>query len=372
MERYLSIRSQTALYIAVFIISIHHVFVYLTNSSTLRFIFDLKTTEVLSIYGVSSLFGLSIYMFLLRNNLTKNVMRNIYSSAFLELLCLIFMYYFSIHQNIYIFIFLFMTHHMITPYILFNLDILFENFTNVADRGKSRGIYLTVWNIPFVMVPLILSTLSINNISIVYTVSATLLLPFMYILYSYIKNPDIIDNNTNNIIEEKRSVTKILSDFFRDKLDRKAFIIQSLSHLYYVILAVLLPIYLNKYFDFDWNKIGLIFAAMTIPFILIQIPMGNIEDKKHNEKIIFRVGIFILILFSILTLFINPNIGSDLSFILFVIFLFMAHIGSSLTEISTESLFYKHVNAKNHNALLMFRATRILPYIFGLIALFFI
>ncbi len=135
---------------------------------------------------------------------------------------------------------------------------------------------------------------------------------------------------------------------------------------------MLLRIYLNKYFDFDWDKIGLIFAAMTIPFILIQIPMGNMEDKKHNEKTIFKIGISIVILFSILTLFINPNIGADLSFILLIIFLFMAHIGCSLIEISTESLFYKHVDAKNHNALLMFRATRILPYIFGLIALFFI
>ncbi len=371
MERYLSIRAQTALYISVFIISIHHVFVYLSNSSTLRFIFDLKITEVLSIYGVSSLLGISVYMFLLKNNLTKNIMRNIYSAATLELFCLFFMYYFSIHQNIYIFMMLFMIHHMITPYILFNLDILFENFTHTGDRGKSRGIYLTVWNIPFIVVPLILSTLSVNNISIVYTVSAILLLPFMYLLYSYIKNPDIINIDDAKNIDQK-SVTNILYNFFKDKLDRRAFIIQSLSHLYYVILAVLLPIYLNKYFDFDWDKIGLIFAAMTIPFILIQIPMGNMEDKKHNEKTIFKIGISIVILFSILTLFINPNIGADLSFILLIIFLFMAHIGCSLIEISTESLFYKHVDAKNHNALLMFRATRILPYIFGLIALFFI
>jgi len=163
-----------------------------------------------------------------------------------------------------------------------------------------------------------------------------------------------------------------LKNFFGDRLDRGSFIIQSILHLYYGAIAIILPIYLHSVFGFDWDKIGLIFAAMTAPFILIQIPFGNMEDKKHNEKAMLHLGYIIAILFTVLLIFIKPEFDPNISFLLFLAFLFIANAGCSLIEISMESIFYKHVTARDSSALLMFRMARILPYSLGLLAILFV
>ncbi len=370
MEKYLSVRVQTTLYISIFFISLHHVFVYLTNSSTLKYIFGLKTSEVLSIYGIASLFGICVYMTVLKRGITDNIKKHLYIATCVEILCLISMYYFSIHQNVYAFIGFFLVHQVITPYIMFNLDSLFEAYTNIKDRGRCRGIYLTVWNIPFVIIPLIMSTLSVGKLPIVYLVSSFLLLPFLYLVFHFIKNPSPVD--IENLSSKHDTVHDMLKSFFKDPLDRRAFITQSCLHLYYGSIAILLPIYLHSVFLFEWNKIGLIFAAMTAPFILVQIPFGNMEDKEHNEKGLFKIGMSTAILFSILVLLINPNGDQNTSFLLLSLFLFLGHIGCSLIEISTESMFYKHVTERDYTALLMFRMARILPYSLGILALLFV
>lgn len=370
MERYLSIKAQTALYISIFFISLHHVFVYLTNSSILKYTFGLKTGEVLSIYGIASLFGICVFLLLLNSNPIKNIKRNIYISASIEIFLLISMYYFSLYQNVYVFVGLFLVHHMMTPYILFNLDTLFETYTHIKDRGKGRGIYLTVWNIPFVVIPLIMSTLTVSELPIVYIISSILLLPFLYLIFIYIQNPDYSNEKDTNTVTVH--VSTLLGNFFKDKLDRNSFMVQSSLHLYYGMIAVILPIYLHSVFGFDWDKIGLILAVMTTPFILIQIPFGNMEDKRHNEKTIFKIGIFIILLFTLLVLTIKPEMTPEISILLFMLFLFLTQVGCSLIEISTESMFYKHVTERDSTALLIFRAARILPYSLGALAILFI
>ncbi len=369
MEKYLSVRVQTALYISIFFVSLHHVFVYLTNSSVLRYTFDLNLSQVILIYAIASIIGICFYLILLKIGINNNFKKNIYKIGFIEIICLLLMYYFSINQNIYLFMFLFFIHHLITPYIMFNLDSLFEVYTNIQERGHGRGIYLTVWNIPFVIVPLIMSVLTVNNISISYFISSLLLIPFLYIVYFYIKNPKPEENYLKNIEENKLAL--MLKNFFTDKLNQKAFIIQSLLHLYYGSIVVILPIYLHSVFMFDWNKIGLILACMTAPFMLIQIPFGNMEDKRHNEKFIFKLGLFISILFTAIIFLINSNMDSNTAFLLFCGFLFLSHSGCALIEISLESMFYKHITYKDNTALLMFRMARILPYSLGILALFF-
>ncbi len=370
MEKYLSIRVQTALYISIFFVSLHHVFVYLTNSSILKYTFGLRTSEVLSIYGIASLFGITVYMLVLKRGISDNIKKHIYVAAFVEILCLISMYYSSAQQNMYAFIAAFIVHQVLTPYIMFNLDSLFEAYTNIKERGRCRGIYLTVWNTPFIIVPLIMSTLSVEKLPIVYLTSCALIVPFLYMILHFIKNPSAAD--IDNLNSEHETVYDMLKAFFGDSLDRKAFITQSCIHFYYGSIAVMLPIYLHSVFFFDWDKIGLILAAMTAPFILIQIPFGSMEDRNHNEKAIFKIGIAIVIFFSILVLLVNPSSESNTAFMLISLFLFLSNIGCGLIEISTEGLFYKHVTERDHTALLMFRMARIVPYSLGILAVFFI
>jgi hypothetical protein len=367
MEKYISIRATTALYLSIFFIALHHVFAFLINSSALKYIFGLRLSEVLSVYGIASLFGVFVYFILLKKRLIDNIKRNIYFAAIVQIVCLISMYYFSIHHNVYAFIGFFLVHHMITPYILFNLDVLFESYTHIKDRGRGRGIYLTVWNIPFVVVPLMMSTLSTSSLAVCYLVSSALLLPFLFLVFSYIKNPAFTPDT-----KQAAGIIPILKNFFKDKLDRNAFITLASLHLFYGTTGTLLPLYLHGVFGFEWNKIGLIFAAMTSSFVLIQLPFGSIEDKKHNEKLIFKIGLATVVLASTAVLMISPTLHTNTAFALFTLFLFLSYSGCSLIEISSDSMFYKHVTDRDHNALLILRAARIVPYMLGILAVLFI
>jgi MFS family permease len=224
-----------------------------------------------------------------------------------------------------------------------------------------------MWNMPFIIVPLLLSSLKVDKLPIVYVISALLLLPFIFLIYTYIQEPE--QPKGKEEIPSKTVLQRIMH-FWSDQLNRKSFITQSLLHLYYAITGVFLPIYLYSYFGFDWDKIGLMLLISSTPFILFQIPFGKLEDKQHNEKKIFIWGIIITIAFTILGLLVKPNM--PLSFLLLALTLFLSKIGCSLIEIAMEGMFYKHVSERNAFALMSFRAGRLFPYVLGLLAVFWL
>lgn len=381
MQRYLSLRVQTALYISIFFLGLHYVFVYFTNSSIMTEFFSLTTYNVLAIYALASIFGVSVYLMLSRHHArSTRTKARIYIAVALEFFCLAIMYVVTaLHiipteYTLPIYLIAFTLHHAITPYILFNLDKLFEDYTHIEDRGKGRGIYLTVWNTPFIVVPILLSTLATNTLPITYIISFCLLVPFLILISSYIQNPTdeletIVMKNSASL--EEVTVPERLARFWADKLDRKSFIIQCVLHLYYGITGVMLPIYLHHYFGFEWSHIGILLAAILTPFVLIQIPFGKIEDARHNEKQLFFWGIVITVVFTIAAALVQPGMGLETSFILLLVTLFISRVGCSLIEISTETMFYRHVTERDEFALLMFRAGRLLPYAAGILFIFF-
>lgn len=377
MQQYISIRVHTALYISVFLLAFHHVFAYFANASILEFFFNLHTAQVITVYGSASIFGLLIFIWLSKKD-TVSTKTQIYIASVVEMVCLCVMYYTStsielLSKEVALLAYLlaFCIHHLLTPYILYNLDTLFEAYTHVQDRGKGRGIYLTMWVTPFVLAPLLLSGLDMTSLPIVYLASIALILPFTLFVFFYLQEPSRKDADIAPYENTKSFIHK-LKNFWSDKLDRQSFITQTVLHLYYGVTGVLLPIYLYTYFGFDWSKIGLLIAITMMPFMLIQIPFGNIEDKRHNEKFLFYLGILIAVVCTVAALFVSPTTVPETGFLLLTTFLFLSRVGCSLIEISTESMFYKHVTEKDEFALLMFRAGRILPYAFGIGALFFI
>lgn len=368
MQKYISLRIHTALYLSIFLLAIHYVFVYLANSSILSFFFNLSVPQILVIYGFASLFSIIIYIWISSKDILKTK-TNIYIFTFLEMVALFAMYLSSSNINTSIYITAFIIHHITTPYLLYNLDILFERYTHQEDRGRGRGIYATMWNAPFVIVPLLLSGLRTEELSIVYIISFLVLIPFIFFIYTYIQEPEKVPQDIHKIIPKKTTYERVLH-FWSDRLDRNSFIAQSTLHLYYAITGVFLPIYLRTYFGFDWDKIGLLLAISLTPFILFQIPFGSLEDKKHNEKKLLGWGVFMAIVFTIICLWITPQ--TPYNFLLLSLFLFLSRVGCSLIEIATESLFYKHVTERNEFALMSFRSARLFPYILGLLGVFWL
>ncbi len=375
MQKYMSLRVHTALYLSVFLIGLHHVFVYFANASILEYFFKLSATQIIFVYGIASVFGIGIFILLSRFK-ADTTKKQLHTATIAEGICLLTLYiatqiHLPAQTTLIIYTLAFCVHHLLTPYILYCLDTLFEAYTHLEDRGKGRGIYLTMWNIPFVVVPLLLSTLSMESLPLVYLTSFSVLIPFLIITTIYLQNPSPSEALSVPYKTPQGFIYK-LKLFWADRLDRGSFITQSIMHLYYGVTGVLLPIYLYQRFGFDWSKIGLMLAITMAPYILTQIPFGDIEDKKHNEKFFFYLGILVTVTCTVLALLVSPTTSVDKSFLLISFFLFFARVGCSLIEISTESMFYKHINEQSSFAILMFRAGRLVPYALGLFAAFWI
>ncbi|MEK9201838.1 MAG: MFS transporter, partial [Patescibacteria group bacterium] len=123
-------------------------------------------------------------------------------------------------------------------------------------------------------------------------------------------------------------------------------------------MVIYTPIYLSLYIGFTWDKLGLLFTFMLLPFLLFELPLGKIADKFIGEKEILVAGLVVTALATSLISYLTTP-----SFILWAIILFLTRIGASAVEIMTEMYFFKHVNAVNFDTISIFRMARPISFI---------
>ena len=117
------------------------------------------------------------------------------------------------------------------------------------------------------------------------------------------------------------------------------------------------PIYLHEYLGFAWNKIGIIFTIMLLPFVFLDFPLGKLSDKIGEKKMLF-VGFMISAVFTLLIpLILEPTLW------LWAMILFTTRIGAAIIEIMSESYFFKSVTERNDDEISFFRNTGPLSFL---------
>lgn len=251
--------------------------------------------------------------------------------------------------------FYFVIHMVVISIASFNLDVFLESVMDDEDKtGGIRGIYLTLANITFVLAPLTISfVLSGNNYTHIYLLSALFLLPTFYYICKY------FSQSIQPKIEHIR-IKETITEFTKDKNLYGVFISNFLLQLFYAFMVVYTPLYLDKYLGFSWTEIGLIFTIMLLPFVIFELPIGELADKKYGEKEFMTVGFIIMGLSTMFISFVTLKI-----FWIWASILFVTRIGASFVEISTDSYFFKHVNPEKSDVISFYRVTRSISYIAG-------
>jgi MFS family permease len=90
-----------------------------------------------------------------------------------------------------------------------------------------------------------------------------------------------------------------------------------------------------------------------IPFFLIQLPLGRLADKRHDEREFLVIGFALLALATMLLSFITSE-----NFILWAGLIALGRVGAAIVQIMTETYFYKQIDASNVNLISMFRSLR--------------
>lgn len=339
-----------SVYIATFLSAFHiAILAYITSSFLNQFI---PEKLVGSLYVIGSLASIAIII------ITPVILRlfgnyfTIIAFTILEILILLGM---AFMKDPYIVLPLFIAHWTVFQIIFINMDVFFESSQKKeADTGSRRGLIMTMVNSSFILAALTIGfILNDNGFWKIYLLSATVLVPFLFIVVIQYKN-------FKDPIYERIKIIDTLKKVKANKSIFNTFIAQFFLKFFFSWMVVYLPIYLHDYIGFSWSNISIIFTIMLLPFVIFELPAGKIADKWLGEKELLSTGFIIIAIFTSIIPFI-----STVSFITWAILLFITRIGASLVEITTESHFFKHVKAIDADMISFFRLTLPLAYIAG-------
>jgi MFS family permease len=239
----------------------------------------------------------------------------------------------------------FLVYASVSMMIYYSFDILLEEVSKDENTGHTRGIYLTITNAAIMGGPVLITFAGdANNFKDLYILSAYFLIPIFLLMTFWLRS--------RRGTEKYFPVSLPFSVWGELKNVRGVTMARGVLELFFAIMVIFVPIYLNKTIGFSWQEIGGIFTFMLLPFVLFEWPAGELADKKYGEKEIMFSG-FVILCLSVL---IMPYLGQSL--VIWAIVLFVSRIGASFIEITTDSYFFKQVGPHHVGLISIFRLSR--------------
>lgn len=247
------------------------------------------------------------------------------------------------------------------------LDIFIEHFGNPETIGKTRGLYLTILNIAWMLSPLITATLITRDGGYI----AVYILAFIMVVIMTIS----LLLSVKSFQDKKYKRTPFLETYRYLKTNPHMLsitIINFILQFFFAWMVVYTPIYLYQHIGLGWSQIGIIFTIMLAPFVIFGLPIGILIDKYHvsKRKLLF-IGFTILSISTFLIPFITTK-----SIALWALVLFLTRTGASIIETTSEIYFFTHIKEEDAYLLGVFRdmtpvAYIVAPLVSTLIFIFF-
>ncbi|MES2213608.1 MAG: MFS transporter [Patescibacteria group bacterium] len=335
------------LFISNIFLSFHYYLLVYINSSFLNNFFS--DTQISALYIIGSLLNT---IFLLNISKILNRFGN-YRIAmvmiFLEIIATIGMIVANAPFLIGLY---FIIHQIAVSLVGFNLDVFLETTgTDEKRTGEIRGMYMTLANITIIISTGLVALLLRHNVFWhVYLLSVVFLIPFYYLIYKYFKYSK--EEPIQHI-----HIRGTLLYYMKDKNLYNIFISQFMLQLFYAYMVIYTPLHLIN-IGFSWTQIGLMFAIMLLPFVIFEIPIGDLADEKYGEKEFMTIGFVIMGIATMLMSFITIH-----SFWAWAVILFITRVGASFVEITSDSYFFKHVDQQKTNIISFYRITRPVSFI---------
>lgn len=238
--------------------------------------------------------------------------------------------------------------------VLFCIDIFIEHFSDPTKTGKTRGLYLTIINIAWMLSPLI-SAMLISK-----TGGYTFIYVLAFILVAIMTIGLVFSVRTFK--DKVYTKTPFMQTFRYLISNRHMWAIVSINFLlqfFYAWMVVYTPIYLYDHLGFTWDQIGIAFTFMLAPFVLLGLPLGILVDKYHvKRRNLLKIGFAIAIISTISISFIT-----SMNVIIWAVVLFMTRVGASMIETASEIYFFDHIDDQDANLLSIYRDMYPVAYI---------
>lgn len=237
---------------------------------------------------------------------------------------------------------------------VFCFDIFIEHFTKEKHTGRSRGLYLTINNIGWLISPFI-SGVIITSLghqplyAIVAGVFIVILGTFVFGIRGYVDSE-----------YRKTSPLKALSYIHKHPNLMRIIVVNFLLQFFFSWMIIFTPVYLHEIVGFSFEKIGSIFTVMLLPFVLLTFPLGALTDRAFGEKKLLFIGLIIMALATLLF-----GLYGGGSALVFAIILFFTRVGAATVEIMAETYFFRQVADTNPEIISLFRTTTPIAFTIG-------
>jgi MFS family permease len=334
-------------YFLNFFFALHAFAVLYVNSTVLAEAVGAKTVGIIyALAAVTTIWALTF---------VPKVLKDVGDRRF-TLFCIfieiIAMFGIAVFTNPITIVVLFILHSVAYRAILVDLDVFLESASTEDTTGVIRGSFLTVGNVALVIAPLLVGLLLGNTeeYSRVYLFSAAILIPAaLMLLFSFrdFKDPRYA----------KTSLVKTFKKVWARPALRRIVTIDWLLRFFYSWMVIYMPMHLHFYVGLPWDRIGVIFTIMLVPFALFELPLGTLADKVYGEKELLIIGLAIMGGATLGLAFIEST-----SFLVWTLALFMTRMGAAMVEIMSETYFFKQVGPHDADIMEFFRSVEPFAY----------
>ena len=124
-------------------------------------------------------------------------------------------------------------------------------------------------------------------------------------------------------------------------------------------MIIYTPLYLSAHLGFAWKEIGLMFAFMLLPFLVIPFHLGKYADKIGERKILM-FGFTVVAFATFILFFIRSH-----EIWIWALLLFTTRIGAASVEVMSDAYFFKHIRPENEEFVGVFRSASPVAYVIG-------
>lgn len=253
---------------------------------------------------------------------------------------------FGISKNPLLIAAFFVTHFLLQTLLYVCLNVFIESFSKHAETGSIRGLFLTLLNIGILISPIIGGgILSFASFSTLYIVASCMLIPFIFLVRTYLYHIEEPAYETINMYQAFRVAWK-------NKNIRAALVAEFLVQCFYAVMVIYSPIYLATLGIPLTVYLTAILPFALIPLVVLPYELGYLADKKYGEKELLIGGLLVLSLTVFLCVIVtsaNP--------IIWVIILLLSRVGAACVETMAFAYYFKKVGPEDASLTALFSNT---------------
>jgi MFS family permease len=325
-------------YVMTFLFALHYAIPVYATSSYLHTYFN--SSIVSAIYMIGSILALIASV-----NIARSVKKfHTYGFTFgIAIAEMVIITIFGYTQNIYLIPVFFVVHFVLQVLLNITLNIFIENFTIHARVGSVRGLFLAIFNLAILISPFIGGAiLRYYSFSVLYTVSACMLIPYLYFLHRYLHHMKEPAYHQVNIIGAAKEA-------FRNKNLRAAMIGELVVQSFYATMVIYSPLYLSAIGIPLTSYMMIILPIALIPLVVLPYELGYLADKKFGEKEMLIIGLLILTV----TTFLFVTVSTTALWV-WALLLFVSRIGATFVETMSFSYYFKKVGVEDPSLTALF------------------